>query len=146
MNDQDKSHDDLLEKAKTAQLSHAEASLFMNKNAISLKANYTIRGTIEIFRVHHIGGATVVDYKDQVIGVISEYDLLIQAASKPISGPIAFQTKVIAIFPETTLKEVLVILYKQKLKWIPVVNSGNFLQGVVSRIDVLNFIATQSDL
>jgi CBS domain-containing protein len=141
-----KNHKALLVKTNQANLNDVPVSQFMNTHAILLKANYTIKGTIETFRIHHISGAPVVDYQDRIIGVISEYDLLIQAASKAISGPIEFKTDVTAIYPETLLKDVLIILYKQKLKWMPVINKEKYVKGVVTRIDVLNFIATHSDL
>lgn len=139
-------HKKILEKASRANLGEIEVSQFMSSNLILLKANYTVKSTIETFRVHHISGAPVVDYQDKIIGVISEYDLLIQAASRLLSGPIDYQSKIVAIYPETTLKDVLVIFYKKKLKWVPVINENNYVKGVVSRIDVLNFIATHSDL
>ena len=85
-----------------------------------------------------------VDFQNKMIGVISEYDLLIQASSRALTDPIKFNSKIISVYPETTLKDVLVILYKQKLKWMPVINKENYIKGVVSRIDVLNFIATHS--
>jgi predicted transcriptional regulator len=141
-----KNHKALLVKTNQANLNDVPVSQFMNTHAILLKANYTIKGTIETFRVHHISGAPVVDYQDKIIGVISEYDLLIQAASKAISGPIEFKSDITAIYPETPLKDVLIILYKQKLKWMPVINKEKYVKGVVTRIDVLNFIATHSDL
>ena len=142
----DENHKSILEKAHKALLGDIPVSQFMNTQVIMLKADYTIKSTIETFRVHHISGAPVVDYQNKIIGVVSEYDLLIQAASRLMSGPIDFKSNITAIYPETALKDVLVILYKQKLKWMPVINKENYVQGVVSRIDVLNFLATHSDL
>jgi predicted transcriptional regulator len=139
-------HKKISDKAHKANIGDTPVSQYMNSHVISLKANFTVKNTIETFRIHHIGGAPVVDYQDKIVGVISEYDLLIQAASGLLSDHIIFKTNIISISPDTTLKEVLVILYKQKLKWIPVVNKENYIQGVVTRIDVLNFIATHSDL
>ena len=142
----DKTHKDILEKTSKALIADTPVTAFMSTQFITLKANYTVKSTIEAFRVHHISGAPVVDFQDKIIGVISEYDLLIQAASRLISGPIDYKSKIIAIYPETTLRDVLVILYKQKLKWIPVINKDNYVKGVVSRIDVLSFLATHSEL
>lgn len=142
----EKNHKNLLTKTHKAQLGDIPVSQFMSTHVIMLKSDYTVKSTIETFRVHHISGAPVVDYQNKIIGVISEYDLLIQASSKLLSGPIDFKSKITAVYPDTTLKDVLIILYKQKLKWMPVINQGNYVQGVVSRIDVLNFIATHSDL
>ena len=142
----DKNHKNILEKADQAKLGDSPASQFMSTQFFTLKPNYTIKGTIETFRVHHISGAPVVDFQNKIIGVVSEYDLLILAASKLLSSPIEFKTNITSIYPETTLKDVLVIFYKQKLKWMPVINKEGFVQGVVTRIDVLNFIATHSAL
>jgi len=141
-----KLHKDILDKTTKANLGETPVFDFMNEQVITLKANYSLKSTIETFRVHHISGAPVVDFQNKIIGVISEYDLLIQASSRSLSDPIKFNSKIISIFPETTLKDVLVILYKQKLKWMPVINKENYIKGVVSRIDVLNFIATHSEL
>lgn len=125
-----------------AKMGETPVSLFMNEECIKLKANYSIKGTIEIFRTHHIGGAPVTDFQDKIIGVISDYDLLIQAASKPLTSNIEYQENIISVYPETTLKEVLVMLYKKKLKWMPVINQHGFMQGTVTRIGVLHFMAT----
>ena len=134
----------ILDKAHKANLGDIPVTKFMSIHIVSLRPEYTVKNTIETFRVHHISGAPVVDHQEKIIGVISEYDLLIQASSRLLSGPIDYSSKITAIYPETTLKEVLVILYKEKLKWLPVIDKKNFVMGVVSRIDVLHFIATHS--
>ncbi len=137
-------HKNILGKATQAKVSEASVSQFMNPDFMVLEENYTIKGTIEIFRVHKISGAPIVDFQKKIIGVVSEYDLLIQAASKPLHFQIEYQSQVISVNPDTTLKDVLVILYKKKLKWMPVITKEGFVQGVVTRIDVLNFIASNS--
>jgi predicted transcriptional regulator len=142
----DNNHKKILDKAQKANIGETPVAQFMTSNVIVLKADFSVKTTIEIFRTHHINGAPVVDFQNMIIGVISEYDLLIQAASGLLSGRINFKTNITTIYSDTTLKEVLVILYKQKFKWMPVVNKENYVQGIVSRIDVLNFIATHSEL
>lgn len=136
----------ILNKANVIRLNDVPVSFFMSKEVITLQKNYTVKGTIETFRVHKIAGAPIVDAEDKIIGIISEYDLLLQAASRSMSAIIEYKTSIIAVSPETTLKEVLVILYKKRLKWVPVINSENYVQGVVARIDVLNFIASNSEI
>jgi len=134
-----------LDKTTQSKITEVTVSEFMSSHYIALKPNYTLKSTIETFRVHHISGAPVIDFEGKIQGVISEYDLLIQAASKNLNSVIDFKLNVIAVYPETTLKEVLVMLFKNKLKWMPVINKENYLKGVVSRIDVLNFIATNEN-
>ncbi len=142
----DQSHKNILEKTKEAKLSETPVSVFMNSHAISLRENYSVKTTIDTFNTHHISGAPVVNFENKIVGVISEYDLLIEAASKPLSSHIDFKTTITSVFPDTTLKELLIIFYKQKLKWVPVVNKENYVQGVVSRMDLLEFIASHSKI
>lgn len=139
-------HSNVLTKSNVVRLNDVPVSQFMNVQVVVLRENFSLKSTIETFRVRHISGAPVVDFANKVIGIISEYDLLIQAASKSVNLPIEYKTTVTSVTPDTTLKEVLIMLYKHKLKWMPVVNEQNYLQGIVTRIDVLHFIATHSNL
>lgn len=134
----------ILARSNVIRLNDVPVSQFMNKSVVALRDNFSLKTTIETFRVRHISGAPVVDYDNRVIGVISEYDLLIQAASRSVLTPIEYKTSVLSVNPETTLKEVLIMLYKNKLKWMPVVSEQGYLKGVVTRIDVLHFIAEHS--
>lgn len=134
----------MMDKAHQFNLADSPVKSFMVTNFISLRENFSILSTIETFRIHHISGAPIVDSNGQLLGIITEYDLLIQAASKKLTSPIDFNVDVKYVYPETTLKEVLIMLYKEKLKWLPVINKEQYIQGVVSRIDVLNFIAANS--
>jgi len=133
----------MMDKAQQFNLASSPVSSFMVTNFVSLRENYSIRHTIETFRIHHISGAPVIDEKGQLLGIISEYDLLIQAASKKLSSTIDFKVDVKYAYPETSLKEVLIMLYKERLKWIPVIDKNQYVLGTVSRIDVLNFISAQ---
>jgi CBS domain-containing protein len=134
----------ILDKAHHFNVADAPASSFMVKNFITLREHFSIRSTIETFRIHHLSGAPIVDEKGQLLGIVSEYDLLIQAATKKLSANIDFQVNVKYAYPETTLKEVLILLYKQRLKWIPVIEKSQVVVGIVSRIDVLTFIAEKN--
>ena len=130
--------------ANQAKLALTPVSQFMSPDSMVLEENYTIKGTIEIFRVHKISGAPIVDFQKKILGVISEYDLLIQAASRPLHFQIEYKSQIIAVNPDTVLKDVLVMLYKKKLKWMPVITKEGYVQGIVTRIDVLNFIANNN--
>lgn len=138
------SHKSMMDKAHHFNLADSPVSSFMITKFVSLREDYSIRSTIETFRIHHISGAPVVDEKGQLLGIVSEYDLLIQSASKKLSSVIDFKLDVKYAYPDTTLKEVLILLYKERLKWIPVIDKNQYVLGVVSRIDVLNYIADKS--
>lgn len=129
------------EKTKSNRLGEIPVSKIMSTKLILLKPNYSIKTTIETFKTHRISGAPVVSDDKKILGVVSEYDLLIQAAAKSLNAPIEYNKKAFTIKPFTNLKEVLILLYKNRFKRIPVVDDENKVVGSVSRIDVLAYIA-----
>jgi len=114
---------------------------FMNAKPIYIQEKTTIEEAINLMRKHRVSGLPVVSNDKRVEGVISEFDLLVQAGSKSLKTVIKYSNKVITVTPETPLKDVLILLYKYKIKRLPVVSSNKLLLGVVSRIDVLGVIA-----
>ena len=135
------SHKKMDEKVTKTRLGDIPVSKIMKQKPICLRSNYSIKSTIETFRIRHISGAPVVDDDNKIIGIVSEYDLLIQAAAKSLNSPIDYNKKVSSIKHTTNLKDVLILLYKNKFKRIPVVDDNERVVGSVSRIDVLAYIA-----
>jgi IMP dehydrogenase len=133
--------DALIKKSHELKLSDTQVTKFMRPKIVTVTTEYSIKATIDLFRLNNISGAPVVDKNGIIIGIISEYDLLIQAASKNLKDKIEFNTKVSAVNENSTLKDILIILYKNKLKIIPVINSSNHVLGMISRIDILAFIS-----
>jgi len=139
--DSDNSHKQMDAKVSKNKLGDIPVSKIMKQKPICLRPNYSIKGTIETFRTHHISGAPVIDEEGKIIGIVSEYDLLIQAAAKTLNSSIDYNKKVFFIKQTTNLKDVLILLYKNKFKRIPVVDDHERVVGSVSRIDVLAYIA-----
>jgi predicted transcriptional regulator len=115
-------------------------SKIMHTKVITVMPTYSIKTTIETFRTHRISCAPVASEDGKIIGLISEHDLLIQAASKPMDHFIEYSSKVTAISPETTIKEALILFYKKRLKHTPVIDKNQFIIGMISRIDLLNYL------
>lgn len=139
--DADSAHKKMEEKTKSNKMGDIPVTKVMSTKLILLKPNYSIKSTIETFKRHHISGAPVVTDDNKIIGIVSEYDLLIQAAAKALNASIDYNKKVFTIKINTNLKDVLILLYKNRFKRIPVVDDDNRVVGSVSRIDVLAYIA-----
>lgn len=112
-------------------------SKIMETNVIKVQMGYSIKKTIETFKIHNISCA-LVEKDNKLIGIVSEHDLLIQVASRKLEDSISFVTTTITLNPEHTLKEALVLFYSKKLKHVPVVDKNNIIMGIISRIDILN--------
>ena len=137
---------ELQNKADESNVSDIPASRFMGRSMIYVKDGYSIKGTIETLKTHNLSGIAVVDDTEKLKGFISEYDLLIQAASQDFSSPIKYKTEVYTLELTTTLKEALILFYRKKLKICPVVDENYYLQGMVSRLDILGQITRGNDL
>lgn len=132
--------DALYKKIDSTDLGNTPVSKFMRAQVISVLSSFSIKKTIETLKNHNIGNAPVVDNDGKLIGIISEHDLLLQAASKNISEKIEYTKNVIYIDPSLSLKETLILFYKKKLKNIPVVNDKKVV-GMVYRIQVLDLLS-----
>ena len=117
-----------------------KAKEFMSRDVMVVQKGYSIKTAIEILKVHKISGAPVIAASGELIGIISSYDLLLQASSNDLQSPITYTEKVYSIKEDTPLKEILILLYQKKYRRFPVVNEKNKVTGVVSRIDVLSKI------
>ena len=123
--------------AEDKHLSEAPAHTFMSKQVLSITAGTRIYFAVKMLQTHRISGAPVVDNSVHLIGIISDYDLLLQAATRDVSSPLEYRHDVLAIDLDTPLKEVIVHLYRTKYRRLPVVDKTRKVVGVVSRIDVL---------
>lgn len=129
--------DTIQAKATDARVSDSPVYSFMSKNAVSITEGTKIQYAVQALNVHRVGSAPVVNSQEKIVGVISEHDLLLQSATKDLSEVIDYKKEVMSVTPETPLKEVLVMLYKNKVRRIPVVMKDGTVVGVVTRMDVL---------
>jgi len=129
------------EKATKANVADQTVSAFMTKQVLAAHIGDSIRATIHLFYKNQISGAPVLDKNEILKGVVSEHDLLIQAATKDLDSPIEFTTNVTSVKVDAKLKDLIVIFYKHKMKRLPVVGAGGHVVGIVSRIDLLAQLA-----
>ena len=129
------------EKLTKANVADMPVAQFMTKQVIPLYADTTIRSAIHTFFKHQISGAPVVDQDGVLKGVVSEHDLLLQAATKDLDSTISYTSPAITVKVDARLKDLTVLFYKKKIKRIPVMGAGQRVVGVVSRIDLLTQLA-----
>jgi CBS domain-containing protein len=104
---------------------------------VSITEGTKIYTAIQALVSHKVGSAPVVDRSGKLVGVISEHDLLLQTATRDVVEAIHFAKETITVTPETKLKDALILLYKNKVRRIPVIMKDRSVVGVVTRMDVL---------
>ncbi len=103
----------------------------------------TIEEILKILINNRITGLPVVDKKGKFIGVVSEFDILMQIVNnKKVSSEIFQQSfeysKKIDSIPESmSLKDITEHFVKTKYRRLPVVNKKGTLVGIITRRDLM---------
>uniref|UniRef100_A0A831XND9 CBS domain-containing protein n=1 Tax=Geobacter metallireducens TaxID=28232 RepID=A0A831XND9_GEOME len=137
----------------------------MTTDVVSVKRETTIRELAELFTTHRVGSVPVVDDSGNLVGIVTESDLIEQDKSLHIPTVISLfdwviylesekkferelqkmtgQTvgdictdKVETVTPDTPVSDVADLMSSKKLHALPVVE-GKRLVGIVSRIDLI---------
>lgn len=145
----------------------------MTKDVITVKKDHTVNQVIEILMNKNISGVPVVNDEDQVIGIVTEGDLIYR--SKKLEIPRYFtildsyifldntkkmeeqirkmvgyrvediMTKdVIVVDKEDTLEEIATIMTKKSVNRVPVV-ADTKLVGIVTRRDIIRAYASNME-
>ena len=120
-------------------LGQIPAKDFMSTEFSSLQEHSRIISAIELFDRQRLKMIPVLDDQSRLIGVVSDYDLIIQAATCSPQDPIKYrnQDEVHVVNENTPLCEILELMFKQKIPCIPVLNFGKVMVGTVTRCNLL---------
>ncbi len=121
-------------------LASIPVSSIMTPNPTMVKANASIRFAVQTLIEKKITGMPVVDDHDHLVGVVSENDLLLLAASGRMSRALQYTKDPDFIRADTTLKEALIKMIKYKRKWFTVLDDQKKIVGVIARCDLLKML------
>jgi CBS domain-containing protein len=110
----------------------------MTRDVITASPAMTIKEAAKILIQQQISGAPVLDMKGQVVGVISEADIV---AGKGRHVADIMSKKVYSVAEETPVEEIAQLMTTHKVSRLPVLR-GEKLVGIVSRADIVGAIAT----
>jgi CBS domain-containing protein len=130
----------------------------MTTKVLAVVPNTDFRKIAMIFRENRVSACPVIDDAGQVLGVVSEADLLHKAAETEFPvGPIRLQWKLsqkskatavtaaqlmtspaVTIHADAPVTTAAKTMQDRSLKRLPVVDEGGKLIGIVSRVDVLS--------
>lgn len=148
-----------------------KAKDIMTANVITVKKDLLIKELSEGFVKHRVGGFPVIDDSDQLIGVVTEKDLIEQnknlhmptvislfdaviylesnkkfeAEVKKFTGTKVediYTPKVITVNPETLLSEVASIMANKNFYTLPVMEEGKIV-GIIGKVDLIKGLAME---
>lgn len=143
---------------------------FMTRTVISIDRKGYIKNLFKLFEAHGIMGVPVVDHKNEVVGMITESDLVRhfttlkapraiqllgsliyledttafnEAFKKHCAETVeAFMTQpVICIHPDQNLQEAIDLMTEKKVSRLPVVDGNHQLIGIITRKDIIHQLA-----
>jgi len=132
----------------------------MTTPVVSIRADAPVEEAVALLGGLHISAVPVVDSKEQVVGIVSEADVLRQrlpadprAQLRPAAVLDAPERKVCDVMsanptcvsPQTDGAEAAQIMVRARWKSLPVVDHSGRLVGVVSRSDIISSM-TRPDL
>lgn len=144
----------------------------MTSDVITVTLDTTVSQIAKLMSTHHIGGVPVVDNAGQVVGVVTELDLIVRNTRfempafftildmifyletpghyknrlKHILGTKAAEIMsepAETISPYDTIGELAKIMEGRRMNPIPVVDENQVLVGIVSRSDVVRLMAQE---
>jgi len=109
----------------------------MTQNVITANPDMLVEDIAKQLAFHNISGMPVEDNSGQIVGVISEIDVIgrIGSTVSDVMTP-----EVISVTAETTVEEAAVLMAERRIKRLPVM-SGDSLIGIVSRADIVRAVA-----
>jgi CBS domain-containing protein len=117
----------------------------MIKDVITVNESTPLKEVTKMFSERKITGAPVVNAKGELVGVISETDIIrktnnIGAWSPSIAGQIMTKPAV-TVAPNETLQRVSEMMYNRRIHRV-VVAEGTQIKGILTTMDILRAIAT----
>lgn len=112
----------------------------MTTEVITIRCDADLHQAIDLMLKHKISGLPVVDDSNNLIGIITEKDL-IQVYNKTSDVPFMkvedLMTKpVITFYEDETFEEICKCLEKTDFRRVPVINAAGQVIGIISRPDI----------
>ena len=114
----------------------------MTKDVITIKPETTIHEAMKIIVEKEISGLIVLNDKDEVVGVLSEKDLLVAFDWLGVVKPSIvdyYNKNVVSVTEDTPVQDINRLLVIKNIKRVPVIKDKKVV-GVVSRLDILRHI------
>lgn len=135
------------------------ASQIMASPVVTLPPEATMAEAWELIRAKRFRHVPVVSHKNELVGIISDRDLLLEAGNtystiSPHDNAGKEQTtiqglirrKVLTASPDTGIREIARILFEERIGSMPIVDDKGMLVGIITRSDILRTIINNAPL
>lgn len=134
----------------------SQVSDVMTRNVVAVRQFAEFKDMVEVMRRRRVSAFPVINSDDQVIGIVSEADLLpreayphqpadygherrrrIPAKARALTAAELMTSPAITTTADASVAEAAKVMYANRVKRLPVVSEDGRLTGIVSRVDLL---------
>jgi predicted transcriptional regulator len=112
----------------------------MTHKVYTVSPEATVQEVAQQLSQEKISGAPVIDNEGQIIGIITQADIIGKVDREGLHVSDIMSTEVISVDDETLIGEVARIMSKHKIKRVPVMCNGKMV-GIISRGDIVHAVA-----
>ncbi len=112
----------------------------MTRTVATIRPEASAQEAAQLLDQKRISGAPVVDAGGNIIGIITEADIISKVDREGLRVADIMSHEIIAVGEETPVNEIAALLTERKIKRVPVVCDGK-LVGIVSRADIVHAVA-----
>lgn len=121
-----------------------EVREIMERNVISIDFTSSWEDAVEVLLENRVGGCPIVDRENEVVGIVTERDLLeFLASQSQFDGYVRdYMTRgVITAEPGITIKDAMELMISKKIRRLPVIKDGVFV-GLITSTTLLRYFGT----
>lgn len=118
----------------------------MSSKLIVAKEDMSMEDALKLLVNNRVTGMPVVNGRGEMVGIVSEYDIIASVGRQKKVAPEAFKVElpytrqVEAVNEDTSLEDILDRFISAKCRRLPVVDKGGRLVGIISRRDVMKVL------
>lgn len=115
----------------------------MSTEVLTIQEGAPLEEALKILINNRITGIPVTNKANEMIGIVSEYDILVQISEMPsleeakLDTAFKFTAGARSVTPNTSLKEVIDLFITLKYRRLPVVDKDKKLVGIITRRDLM---------
>lgn len=121
-----------------------KVSEIMTRHVTAIFRDWPCRVALDMFLENHVGALPVINDQCQVIGILSQTDLIEPANIDRRVGEV-FTRQVVTVHGDCSLAEAVRLFHIKRVRCIPVLDQSGRLVGIVTRKDVLAHYSHQAE-
>jgi CBS domain-containing protein len=116
------------------------ASDIMTRRVYTTSPQTSVQEVAQLLHRERISGVPVIDDRGQLIGMITEADIIRNIGRDDLKVADIMSCQLITVSEDTSVSDIAALLAERRIKRVPVVQEGKVI-GIVSRADIVQAVA-----